>query len=186
MSIIRFYILLFTPLFFACSKEPIQIIDGGGDDGIKFSIAISDSVGTKVTTNSRFETVFDDDDVVGLFIYKRNEGVERSVETNTLYVDNIRLTYSNGVWELEEPIYYPDSKILLDIYAYYPYKEDANADSLEYNANMESSELLIASAIGIKRSENTINLRFQHMQSLVYLALSKDDNVPDFDENLAV
>ena len=186
MSIIRSYILLFIPLFIACSKEPVPIINESGNDGIKFSIAISDSAGTKVTTNNRFETVFDDNDVIGLFIYMRNEGEEISVETNTLYVDNIRLTYSNGIWELEEPIYYPDSKTLLDIYAYHPYKEDAKVDSLEYYADIETSELLIASAIGIKRNENTISLRFQHMQSLVYLALSKNDNVPDFDENLSV
>ena len=186
MSIIRSYILLFIPLFIACSKEPVPIINESGNDGIKFSIAISDSVGTKVTTNNRFETVFDDNDVIGLFIYMRNEGEEISVETNTLYVDNIRLTYSNGIWELEEPIYYPDSKTLLDIYAYHPYKEDTKVDSLEYYADIETSELLIASAIGITRSENTISLRFQHMQSLVYLALSKNDNVPDFDENLSV
>jgi len=186
MNAARFYLFISSLLFIACSKERIPIIDGDGDDDIKFSVGISNNANTKITTSSDFKTVFDDNDTVGLFIYIRNDGEERSIETNTLYVDNIKLIYCDGVWELEEPIYYPDSKILLDIYAYYPYRENAQADSLEYIADTETDELLMASVIGIKKSENAINITFQHMQSLVYVTLSKNSNVPDFDENLNV
>jgi len=184
----KLYAFLFTLCLVTCSKEPELITDKEIYNGINFSVGISNGsgIGTKATTGSDFKTTFDNNDVIGLFIYKRNEGDESCVDKNELYVDNLKLTNKNGNWELERPIYYPDSKTLLDIYAYYPYKINSDVHALEYNADKEMVELLMASVIGIKKSENAVALKFQHMQFLAYITLTKDDNVPDFDESMNV
>ena len=187
MSVNKIYTLLFALCVISCVKEPEVITNKSEDSNcINFSVGISKKAGAKVSTGNDFKTTFDDNDVVGLFIYIRNEGDEPSIDENELYAGNVKLTYKGGNWELERPIYYPDSKKILDIYAYYPYKEGADVHSLEYNANEEMVELLMASAVGTKKSEDAVMLKFKHMQSLIHITLVKDYNVPDFDENLKV
>ena len=172
--------------FIACSEEIETIENEEINSSINFSVGISDGISTRVTTGNDFKATFEDNDIIGLFIYKRNEGEGPDVDENELYVNNIKLTYSNGTWVLEEPIYYPGSRTLIDIYAYYPYKEGSDVHALEYNAHEEMTELLMASVIGMKKSENAIRLKFNHLQSLVHITLTKDDNVPDFDKNMNV
>jgi len=184
MNINKFYALLFALCTISCSKE--LEITTNEEVNISFSVGVTNSSRAKVSTGNNFKTTFDNNDVVGLFIYIRNEGEEPSIDENELYVNNITITLKNGIWELEQPIYYPDGKKLLDIYAYYPYKNGADVHSVEYNAHEEMTELLIASIIGAKKSEDAIMLKFQHTQSLVHVTLTKDNNVPDFDENLKV
>jgi hypothetical protein len=182
----KFYIFFITSCLIACSDEVDIIINENGSNNIEFAVGIFNDISMRVATSDDFKTTFDDNNAIGLFIYKRNEGEDVSVDKNALHVNNIKLTNNGESWELETPIYYPGSKKLIDIYAYYPYKEDAIIDAMEYNAHEEIEELLMASAIGIKQTENAIMLKFKHSQSLVHITLTKDDNVPDFDDNMNV
>jgi len=186
MSINKIYTLLFVLCLISCSEEMDTIINEEGDNRIKFSVGISNDAGTRISTGNNFKTIFENNDAIGLFIYMRSEGKEPSIDEDTLYVDNIKLTYKNGNWEIEKPIYYPDSEKLLDIYAYYPYKKNTEVHALEYNADKEMDELLMSSVIGVKKRENAIVLKLKHLQSLVHITLTKNDNVPDFDEDLNV
>ena len=182
----KIYTLFCALCLISCSNEMDTITNGEENESIRFSIGLSNNTGMRVFTDSNFKTTFEENDVIGLFVYNRNQGEEPSIDENELYASNIKLTYKNGSWELEEPIYYPDGKRLLDIYAYYPYKEGSDVHSMKYNAHEEMNELLMVSVIGAKKSEEAIMLKFQHMQSLVHITLIKDDNVPDFDEDLKV
>ena len=181
----KIYMFLLALFLISCSNE-MEIMNEGGSSGIHFSVGVSNNLRSKVLTDGSFKTTFEEDDVIGLFIYCRNEGEEPSIDENELYISNIKLTYTNGNWELERPIYYPDSKRILDIYAYYPYKDGSDVHSMEYNANEEMNELLMTSVIGTKRSNEAVMLQFKHMQSLVHITLTKDNNVPDFDDDLKV
>ena len=186
MNINKIITILFTLCSISCSNE-MEIMTGEeGDNMINFSVGISSVNNTRVSTNNELKTTFDDNDMVGIFIYIQNEGEEHFTDEKNLYVKNIKLTYKKGYWELERPIYYPDSKKLLNIYAYYPYKENAEVHALEYNADEEMVELLMASSIGTKKSDNAVMLKFQHMQSLAHITVTKESSVPDFDENLTV
>ena len=185
MNVNKIYTFFFVLCFISCSDE-IETKNEEISNQIKFLVGTPNITNTRVSTGSDFTTTFEEGDVIGIFIYNRNEGEEPSIDENELYVNNIKFTYKNGNWKLERPIYYPDSKKLLDIYAYYPYKHDADVHSMEYNAHVEMVELLMASVIGTKKSENAIMLEFQHMLSLAHITLTKDNNVPDFDENLCV
>ena len=186
MNINKFFALLFALCLISCSDEKDLITGEKGDNKISFSVGISSVINTRVSTNSEFKTTFDNNDVIGIFIYSRNEGEEPSIDENELYVKNIKLSNINGNWELERPVYYADRKKILDIYAYYPYKDNADVHSMEYNADKEMVELLMASSIGTRKSDNVIKLQFKHMQSLVHITLTKDYNVPNFDNNLNV
>ena len=183
----KIYMLFLALCLISCSNE-IEVTSEGKSDSISFSAGVSSNTYTytMTSTDSRFKTAFKGGDVIGIFIYSRNEGEVASIDENELYVSNIKLTYQNGNWELERPVYYPGNKKLLDIYAYYPYKDGSDVHSMEYNAHEEMNELLMTSVIGTKKSNSTIMLKFQHMQSLAHVTLTKDNNVPDFDENLNV
>jgi hypothetical protein len=179
------HLILFLALcLFSCSDE-IKTNEEISNR-INFLVEAPISTRTNVLTDDIFTTTFGENDVIGIFIYKRNEEEEPSIDDNELYVNNIKFTYKNGKWELERPIYYPDSKQLLDIYAYYPYKDDADVHSMEYNAHEEMKELLMTSVIGTKKNDGVIKLLFKHMQSLVHITLTKENNVPDFDNNLNI
>ena len=186
MNINKFHTLFFILCLFSCSDEIETVTNKETGNRINFHVEAPISTRTSVLMDGVFTTTFGENDVIGLFIYSRNEGQEPSIDDNELYAGNIKLTYINGVWELEKPVYYPDSKTILDIYAYYPYKDNADVHSMEYNAHEEMKELLMTSVIGTKRSENAIWLNFKHTQSLAHITLSKDNNVPDFDNNLNV
>ena len=175
---------LFVLCFASCSEE-VEINEEKGDC-ILFSAGVSNGVGTRFSIGRDFKAVFGEGDSVGLFIYKRGEDEESSIDDNLVHGSNIKLTYKNGGWELETPIYYPGSKRVLDVYAYYPYKKDAEVHTLEYNADKEMNELLIASAIGVRRSEDAIMLDFRHTQSMVHITLTRESNVPPFDESMDV
>jgi hypothetical protein len=181
----KIYTLLLALCLISCSDE-IEITNEGSGGSIRFSAGVSNNTSLRVSTDSNFKTIFDEDDVIGIFIYSRNEEEEPSIDENELYVSNIQLTYKSGSWELERPIYYPDGKKLLDIYAYYPHKEGSDVHSMGYNAHEEMNELLMTSVIGTQKREDAIMLTFQHMQSLAHVTLTKDNNVPDFDENLNI
>ena len=184
MNINKFYTLLFALCLISCSDEIGTRTNE--EVGINFFVDKLSSIPTRVSMDSNFSTTFEENDVIGIFIYSRNEGDVSSIDENELYVNNMKLIYINGNWVLENPIYYPDSKKMLDVYAYYPYKYGSDVHSMEYNAHEEMVELLMTSVIGVKKSENGIMLRFQHMQSLAHITLTKENNVPDFDDNLNV
>ena len=186
MTINKIYTLLLALCLFSCSDEIETATNKEANNSINFIVDAPIGIYARVITDSSFTTTFEENDVVGIFIYSRNEGEEPSIDENELYAGNVKLTYINGIWELERPVYYPDNKKILDIYAYYPYKDNTDVHSMEYDAHEEMNELLMASVIGTRKNENAIRLNFKHTQSLVHITLTKDNNVPDFDNNLSV
>ena len=175
------YTLLMALLIMACSEEEITTIERVTQE-ISFSIGISNEANMRVTTDERFRTTFDQGDEVGIFIYKRAEGQNSSIEHNHLYVNNIKMTYNGSSWQLESPIHYADDGSLLDIYAYYPYREGTTATALGYNASHEMQDLLVASILGVKEKFQSIPLNFSHLLSLVHITVDKTENVPNLDE----
>ena len=163
-------------LLVACSEEIVI------NNKINFTVGLSNEVNARIITDIGFTTTFEKDDAIGIFIYKRNAEQESSIEENELYVDNRKMTYDGNAWHLESPLYYPDSETLLDVYAYYPYLEGANAKALEYNASLGMKDLLAASVIGIKKEERNILLMFDHLLSLAHVRITKDKKVSAFDK----
>ena len=174
------YILLTAICIAACSEEDIKITKEVSQE-ISFSIGFSNEANMRVTTDEQFRATFDQGDEIGIFIYKRTEGQNSSIENNQLYVNNKKMTYNGSSWQLESPIYYADDGSLLDIYAYYPYREGATATAFRYNASDEMLDLLAASALGIKEKFHSIPLNFSHLLSLIHITVDKTDKIPNLD-----
>ena len=102
MNINRICTLLLALCLISCSDE-MEITNKWDSNSINFSIDVSNNNRTRVSTDSNFKTTFEEGDIIGIFIYCRNEGEESSIDENELYISNIKLIYKNGSWELERP-----------------------------------------------------------------------------------
>jgi len=175
------YVLLMPLLLIACLDE-VMTTNEATCQKISFSIGFSNEIKIRLSTDEMFKTTFDEGDSIGIFIYKRAEEENSSIESNLLYVDNRKMTYNGNSWILESPIYYADDGSLLDIYAYYPYQEGAIAGALSYNAVSGMTDLLAASILGVRKEDKIISLMFGHLLSLIHISIDKTETVPDFDE----
>ena len=185
MKPINIYIMLLVTLFFtACSDD--MVLDRVITSDICFSVGFSNDSNMRLVTNNVFKSTFVEGDAIGLFIYKREETQESSVADNRLYADNIKMSYDGSFWYKDSPVYYPDDGALLDIYAYYPYKEGAMVDALEYDASVDMSDLLSASVLGVKKGSGLVMLTFHRLLALVHITIDKTDRVPDFDATMSV
>ena len=154
---------------------------------IIFTVGFSENIKTRVATDNSFNATFENGDAIGIFIYSRNPGEESSISSNTLYVDNRKMTYNGTSWHLESPIYYIDENILLDIYAYYPYQANAAANAVNYNASTGMNDMLSASVLGVNKTDRqTVPLLFDHLLSMIQLSVDKTNVIPDFDHTFKV
>jgi len=178
-------VLIASSLFMTCSDEDTTSIDSGQQ--INFAIGFAEKVTTRAATDDSFRSTFEPGDAIGIFIYRRNPGEESSISSNALYANNIKMIFNGNTWELEHPIYYLNDEILFDIYAYYPYQKNVVANALDYDAATEMTDLLSASALGIKRTDKqAVPLLFSHLLSLVHLSIDKTAATPDFDDTFNV
>jgi len=177
------YMFLMTPLLVSCYDELItnEVIN----HEISFSVGFSEKK-TRVATTETFETTFEANDEIGIFIFKRKVGEEISRKNTAIYVDNRKMTYDGSHWNLESPIYHTDDGTILDIYAYYPYSESTTTEMLPYNASTGMCDLLIASTLSIEKGSGLVPLMFEHVLSLVQITINKTEKVADFDDKLNV
>ena len=178
-------VLLFVAFLTMCSEN--DIIGSDSIQEINFSIGFADNTKTRVATDDLFTSSFENGDAIGIFIYVRDPEQESSIDNNNLYVDNRKLIYDGTAWQLESPVYYIDDDILLDIYAYYPYRENAVANALNYNASTGMTDLLSATVLGVKKTDRqTVPLLFNHLLSMIQISIDKANVIPDFDHTFKV
>lgn len=138
--------------------------------------------GTPVTristsTDGSYTNSWEDGDEVGLFIVKGNAGLQ-SIGN---WVDNMRMTYSNGDWIYKLPPgkeYYPVDEAL-SFYAYYPYTDGLNPISglatlpidQSQLTNIEDSYIFTARTTGIQNSSEPVRLEFSSALALIELSL---------------
>ena len=177
-----FYTLLaLTGLFIACTEKATLDTD---DIEIRFSIGLASATQTRLSTYDDFTAQFDQEDAIGLFIYKRPTNINSNIEINELYANNIKAVYQNGNWILETPLYYSNDGSLLDIYAYYPYTSEAQAQALNYDASTQMADFLIASAKGIEKQKGqAVPLRFKHTLALIHLTIYKGEGLFGMDDS---
>ena len=177
--------VILSTLFTMCSDDISS--DSYSGQKINFTVGFAENINTRVATDNSFTTTFENGDAIGIFIYSRNPDEESSIDGNTLYVDNKKMIYNGTDWHLESPIYYIDNNIILDIYAYYPYRANAVANALNYNASTGMTDLLSASALGVKKTDRqTVPLLFDHLLSMVQISVDKTNIIPDFDQTFKV
>lgn len=85
-----------------------------GDIPLKFIADIRESVGTRMANNN-----FAEGDEVGLFALAGTTTMQEE-----RYVDNLHfIRSSNGEFESNESVYYPDDGVTLNLISYYPYQK---------------------------------------------------------------
>lgn len=135
------------------------------------------------------DTAFEEGDSIGLFVANDSLPLEPSGNL----VNNAMITLNNGTWAAASTLYWNDGTF--NAYAYYPYISGiSSTDMLPFSVSTdqnkpvlqttggkslggyEASDLLYASAKGLKASAAPIDLRFRHIMSRVRVRIVKGED----------
>ncbi len=139
------------------------------------------------------ETSFEEGDNIGLFVANDSLPLEPSGNL----VNNAMITLSNGTWAAASTLYWSDGTF--NAYAYYPYISSVGStEMLPFSVSTdqskplpqplpqreggkslggyEASDLLYASAQGLKASAAPIDLKFKHTMSRVRVRIVKGED----------
>jgi hypothetical protein len=160
----------------ACNNEMDEQdpANNGKLQPVQFQTSIA---GTRTSTTPDHVTTFANGDEIGLFVYAEN-GV---IGTDTPIYSNVKLTYSDGTWTSETPIY---PEVAYDYYAYYPYQantqEGINPTKIAINVNPNQnvvnnynvSDVLATDKIAATINATTVNLSFKHAYAMIEAKIS--------------
>lgn len=186
-------------LLSGCSSEDdiAPPILPSGRSGITFSMGFTGQNGLKAASDKDFKTEWEAGDEVGLYIVKGNGGIQPSDN----WVDNLKMEYNGTSWTYSLPSqkeYYPNDGDKLHFYAYYPYETGIDPSTHTFSvqtdqngqtsgkSNYNLSDLLLAKAENVVKSDNAVQLTFSHAMSLVQVEVKKEINVPSFDDDFTV
>lgn len=135
------------------------------------------------------DSSFEEGDSIGLFVANDSLPLEPSGNL----VNNAMITLNNGTWAAASTLYWNDGTF--NAYAYYPYISGiSSTDMLPFSVSTdqskpvlqttggkslggyEASDLLYASAKGLKASAAPIDLRFRHIMSRVRVRIVKGED----------
>lgn len=174
-----YIVLLAAALLGSCSSD-----DGGQTpteaNRVPMTFRITYPGETRAT-----ETAFETGDRVGLFVASDS----LPLETGGNLVNNEPLTLNNGTWAASQTLYWSDGTF--NAYAYYPYT--SNISSIEEQpfsvstdqstaktgtalGGYEASDLLYASAAGLRAGSSPISLAFKHVLSRLKIQLIKGED----------
>lgn len=171
-----FGVMAFSLMAVMCqeSPTPVQEVDKEKPCSVSFSPEIK-SMGTRMMDDS-----FEEGDKISVYAC-----YDESLSSDN-YAQNIRYSYSNGLFEASSPISYPSKEAALTFYAVYPYGNYSTPDILFTVSSDQSSEsdyaasdLMTASAVS--KDKEIVSLKFTHRLAKVVLNLeevsSKDCSV---------
>ncbi|MEY8684794.1 fimbrillin family protein [Bacteroides sp. AN502(2024)] len=179
-------LVLYSILLSACvnhiSEEEADIVNNGNIP-LKFIADIRGAVGTRMANNH-----FDEGDEVGLFALA---GATTMQEER--YVDNLRFVRSsNGEFESNESVYYPDDGATLNLISYYPYQtsgvgsgESTMQVAVSTTQNVADdyshSDFLVASKEDVLASKEAVALTYNHQffRLKIVLTPGEEENLED-------
>ena len=152
-----------------------------GDIPLKFIADIRESVSTRMANNN-----FAEGDEVGLFALAGTTTMQEE-----RYVDNLHfIRSSNGEFESNESVFYPDDGVTLNLISYYPYQKSgvaigestmqvAVATTQNISDDYSHSDFLIASKEEVLASKEAVTLTYNHQFFRLKIVL-----IPGEGENL--
>lgn len=152
----------------SCSQDDELLQNGQqpSGKGFKFEL-ITASDNSRAVTNNDFKTSFSDGDQVGLYVVSHSPSEDAALKESGNYADNYKLTYTAGEWIADKDVAFPTGDTNLDFYAYYPYVENVNPTSIEYNASASMYDLMMAKTADIDNTSETVTLTFYHQLGLL-------------------
>ncbi len=169
----RIFAFFIAPILLlaGCTTDEHHRDGDAGNSEITFEIGFEAT--TRVATDTDFKSTWEDGDEIGIF----------AVAGSDYYINNARITYKNGKWEADTPMYWPKDTEL-DFYAYHSYDVAANAPlSIDFNVSADQSagqgELLAAiNKTGYSKGQ-TVPLVFSHALAMVQLTLDNSAGTLD-------
>lgn len=147
--------------------------------------AVSQDMGTPATristsTDGSYTNSWEEGDKVGVYIVKGEAGLQNTGN----WVDNMKMTYSNGNWSYTLPSgkeYYPVDEAL-SFYAYYPYDDAFTPTSQHLTLPTDQSGqtditdmyLFTARTTGVQDSSEPVRLEFSSALTMIELTLKSE------------
>lgn len=143
-----------------------------------------------ITRAATSESEFQNGDMVGLYVVNYDGDFAGSLATNGNYVDNMRVTYYQGIWTPLQPIYWLDTDTKADFYCYYPYR-DKITDISKFNVSVEedqsslgayrTSDFLWGKVSGVKPTPEPVEVTLDHKMSRLVVSLVAGNGYSDSD-----
>lgn len=180
--------LLTAALFFcaasvvSCQKEETA---GAAPScaAIRLTAEPADMVRTKSETDVAYASRFVEGDAIGLFAVIRTDAETQAYPAASgNYIQNAKFVrQADGSWREEgSKSYYMEQGQVMDLYAYYPYAENADPTALVYDASVAEADFMTARTPGFSERDGEIRLVFRHKLALAEAFVADADKLADY------
>ena len=125
-------------------------------------------------------------DAIGLFAVIRSEAETQAYPAASgNYIQNAKFVrQADGSWREEgSKSYYMEQGQVMDLYAYYPYAENADPTALVYEASVAEADFMTARTAGFSERDGEIRLVFRHKLALAEAFVADADKLTDYPQN---
>lgn len=180
--------MLTAALFFcaasvvSCQKEPTAD-PAPARAAIRLTAEPADMVRTKSETDVAYASRFVEGDAIGLFAVIRSEAETQAYPAASgNYIQNAKFVrQADGSWREEgSKSYYMEQGQVMDLYAYYPYAENADPTALVYDASVAETDFMTARTAGFSERDGEIRLVFRHKLALAEAFVADADKLTDY------
>lgn len=180
--------LLTATLFFcaasvvSCQKEETA---GAAPScaAIRLTAEPAELVRTKSETDVAYASRFVEGDAIGLFAVIRSDAETQAYRAASgNYIQNAKFVrQADGSWREEgSKSYYMEQGQVMDLYAYYPYAENADPTALVYDASVAEADFMTARTPGFSERDGEIRLVFRHKLALAEAFVADADKLADY------
>lgn len=180
--------LLTATLFFcaasvvSCQKEETA---GAAPScaAIRLTAEPAELVRTKSETDVAYASRFVEGDAIGLFAVIRTDAETQAYPAASgNYIQNAKFVrQADGSWREEgSKSYYMEQGQVMDLYAYYPYAENADPTALVYDASVAEADFMTARTPGFSERDGEIRLVFRHKLALAEAFVADVDKLADY------
>lgn len=180
--------LLTAALFFcaasvvSCQKEETA---GAAPScaAIRLTAEPAELVRTKSETDVAYASRFVEGDAIGLFAVIRSDAETQAYRAASgNYIQNAKFVrQADGSWREEgSKSYYMEQGQVMDLYAYYPYAENADPTALVYDASVAEADFMTARTPGFSERDGEIRLVFRHKLALAEAFVADADKLADY------
>lgn len=150
---------------------------------IRLTAEPAEFVRTKSETDVAYASRFVEGDAIGLFAVIRTDAETQAYPAASgNYIQNAKFVrQADGSWREEgSKSYYMEQGQVMDLYAYYPYAENADPTALVYDASVAEADFMTARTPGFSERDGEIRLVFRHKLALAEAFVADADKLADY------
>lgn len=150
---------------------------------IRLTAEPAELVRTKSETDVAYASRFVEGDAIGLFAVIRSDAETQAYPAASgNYIQNAKFVrQADGSWREEgSKSYYMEQGQVMDLYAYYPYAENADPTALVYDASVAEADFMTARTPGFSERDGDIRLVFRHKLALAEAFVADADKLADY------